>query len=77
MPLMHPPGTPIWDGERFVWDEEVADSDETIFTPGPWKMLNVMLIKWVDGFAERVAIARIHEDAWTQNYPAKKDIVLR
>lgn len=77
MPLMHPPGTPIWDGERFVWDKEVADSDESLFTPGPWTMLNVMLIKWVDGFAERVAIARIHEHAWTQCNPVKKDIVLR
>ncbi|KAF2853297.1 hypothetical protein T440DRAFT_466272 [Plenodomus tracheiphilus IPT5] len=77
LPLMHPPGTPIWDGERFVWNEEVADFDEEFFVSGPWKMLNVMLIKWVDGFAERVAIARIHEDEWVKRDPVRKDIVLR
>lgn len=77
LPTMHPPGTPIWDGERFLWDQEVVDFDDDLFESGPWKMLNVMLIKWVGGHAERVAIARIHEDAWTQCSPTKKDIVLR
>jgi hypothetical protein len=74
---MHPPGTPIWDGERFVWDEEVVDFDEEHFEPGPWKMLNVMLIRWNGEHAERIAIARIHEDAWLQRSPVKKDVVLR
>ncbi|KAF1940288.1 hypothetical protein EJ02DRAFT_456126 [Clathrospora elynae] len=74
---MHPPGTPIWNGERFIWDEEVIDFDDQHFEAGPWKMLNVMLIKWVGEYAERVAIARIHEDAWLERSPAKKDIVLR
>jgi hypothetical protein len=40
-------------------------------------MLNVILIKWVGEHAERVAVARIHEDAWLQCAPIKKEIVLR
>lgn len=74
---MHPPGTPIWDGERFVWDEEVVDCDEEVFGSGEWKMLNVMLVKWVGECAERVAIARIHEDAWESREPRVKEIVLK
>jgi hypothetical protein len=74
---MHPPGTPIWDGEKFLWDSRVDDYDEECFEAGPWKMLNVMLIKWVGEYAERVAIARIHEDEWLQHCPTRKDIVLR
>jgi hypothetical protein len=76
-PTVHPPGTPIWDGERFVWDQMVVDFDEGVFEEGPWKMLNVMLIRWNGEFAERVAIARIHEDAWKARNPTRKDIVLR
>lgn len=76
-PVMHPPGTPLWNGERFEWDAEIAEIDDEVFENGPWKMLNVMLIKWVGDHAERVAIARIHEDAWMQQSPVKKDIVLR
>jgi hypothetical protein len=76
-PTIHPPGTPIWDGERFVWDQVVVDFDDEVFEDGPWKMLNVMLIKWVGDHAERVAIARIHEDAWLAKSPVRKDIVLR
>lgn len=75
-PTIHPPGTPIWDGERFVWDQVVVDFDDEVFEEGPWKMLNVMLIKWVGDCAERVAIARIHEDAWAAQSPEKKEIVL-
>lgn len=74
---IHPPGTPIWDGSRFVWDQEIIDFDENVYQAGPWKMLNVILIKWVDDHAERVAVARIHEDAWKQCEPVKKEIVLR
>jgi len=77
VPTMHPAGTPIWDGERFLWDEEVVDFDDELFEAGPWKMLNVMLIKWVGEHAERVAIARIHEDVWMQRSPMKTDIVLK
>jgi hypothetical protein len=77
VPTIHPPGTPIWHGGRFVWDQEVADYDEDVFAAGPWKMLNVILIKWVGEHAERVAVARIHEDAWLQCAPIKKEIVLR
>ena len=74
---MHPPGTPLWNGERFVWDEEVVDFDDDEFESGPWKMMNVMLIRWVGEFAERVAIARIHEDAWMRQEPVRKEIVLQ
>jgi len=74
---VHPPNTPIWDGDRFIWDQEVVDFDENVFTPGPWKVLNVILIKWVGDHAERVAVARIHEDAWLRQNPTKKDIILR
>jgi len=76
---MHPSGTPIWDGERFLWDAHVGECDEEHFAVGDWKMLNVMLIKWVDNgkHAERVAIARIHEDAWMKRCPKQKDIVLK
>jgi hypothetical protein len=76
-PLVHPPETPIWDCERFVWDQQVVDFDDAVFADGPWKMLNVMLVKWVGGHAERVAIARIHEDVWLASGPVRKDIVLR
>ncbi|KAJ4381611.1 hypothetical protein N0V86_002975 [Didymella sp. IMI 355093] len=76
---MHPPGTPIWDGERFVWDEEIIDFDEEVYGLWDWCVLNVMLIRWDEerGVAERVAVGRMHEDAWNALGPAKKDIVLR
>jgi hypothetical protein len=74
---VHPPGTPLWDGERFVWDQVVVDFDDEVFEDGPWKMLNVMLVKWDAGVAERVAIARIHEDAWLAGGPTRRDVVLR
>jgi len=73
---IHPPGTPIWDGARFVWDQEIADFDDNIFSNGPWKLLNVILIKWVGDHAERVAVARIHEDVWNSRNPRKQEIVL-
>jgi hypothetical protein len=55
----------------------VDDFDAKPFAPGPWKMLNVMIIRWHGDHAERVAIARIHEDAWLKLNPKRKDIVLR
>lgn len=74
----HPPGTPVWDGERFVWDQQVVDFDETILEEGEWKMLNVMLIQHMgEGYAERVAIGKIHEDTWKARKPVKRNIVLR
>jgi hypothetical protein len=76
-PTVHPPGTPIWDGERFVWDQMVEDFDEKVYKEGDWCMLNVMLIRWNGEFAERLAVARIHEDAWKARGPVRKDIVLR
>lgn len=77
--VMHPPGTPIWDGEGFVWDEEVVDFDEGAFEKGEWCVLNVMLIRWDEGrgVAERVAVGRMHEDAWEKLGSVRKDIVLR
>ncbi|KAH6633077.1 hypothetical protein C7974DRAFT_357274 [Boeremia exigua] len=76
---MHPPGTPIWDGERFVWDEEVVDFDEEVFGPGEWCVLNLLLVRWDEAreVAERVAVARMHEDAWAELGPRRKDVVLR
>jgi hypothetical protein len=74
---IHPPGTPIWDGTRFVWDQEVVDFDESVYEAGAWKLLNVILIRWVGDHAERVAVARIHEDAWKRSGPVKREIVLR
>jgi hypothetical protein len=75
---MHPPGTPIWDGERYVWDEEVVDFDESKFEAGEWSVVNVMLIRWDEarGHAERVAIGRMHEDAWAKLGPVRKEVVL-
>ncbi|KAL5114180.1 hypothetical protein ACEQ8H_007928 [Pleosporales sp. CAS-2024a] len=76
IPTFHPPGTPMWDGTRFSWNKMLVEHDETL-PEGEWKMLNVMMIKWVGEYAERVAIARIHEDVWKKLNPARKDIVLR
>jgi hypothetical protein len=77
-PTFHPPGTPIWHDDKFLFDQVVHDFDDDVFEDGDWKMLNVMLIKWHgDEYAERVAIARIHEDAWNAQGPARQDIVLR
>lgn len=76
---MHPPGTPVWDGARFVWDEEVVDFDEGVFAPGEWCVCNVLLVRWDEarGMAERVAVGRMHEEAWNALGPVRKDIVLR
>ena len=76
---MHPPGTPIWDRGRFVWDEEIVDFDEKVFETGEWKVLNVMLIRWDEtrGQAERVAVGRMHEDTWNELGPQNKDVVMR
>jgi hypothetical protein len=74
----HPPGTPIWNGERFIWNQHVVDFDETVYPEGEWKLLNVMLIQHMkEGYAERVAIGRIHEDAWKARNPVKQPIVLK
>lgn len=60
-----------------MWDEAVVDFDEDVFGEGEWTMLNVMLIKWVGEHAERVAVGRIHEDAWAAGEPVRREIVLR
>ncbi|KAF1911444.1 hypothetical protein BDU57DRAFT_461575 [Ampelomyces quisqualis] len=73
----HPPGTPIWDGQGFVWDESVVEFDDAVFEEGEWKMVNVMLVRWVGEFAERVAVGRMHEDVWREGGPRRKDVVLR
>ena len=46
--------------------------DYHVFESRPWCLLNVMLIKRDSGFAERVAIGRVHEDAWIEGCPEKK-----
>jgi hypothetical protein len=74
--VIHPPGTPIWDGETFLWDEVVAEHDES-YEEGEWSMCNVMLVRWHGDVAERVAIARMHEDAWVEMGPVRKEVVLR
>lgn len=75
----HPPGTPVWNGDRFLWEQHLQEYDETFFKSGEWNVLNVMLIQHFEeeGYAERVAIARIHEDAWNALKPQRRDIVLR
>ncbi|KAF2642628.1 hypothetical protein P280DRAFT_383703, partial [Massarina eburnea CBS 473.64] len=74
----HPPGMPIWENNRFLWDQTLDDFDSDKFGENEWCMLNVMLIEHqTEGFAERVAIAQIHEEAWQAQNPVKKDICLR
>jgi hypothetical protein len=76
--IAHPPGTPSWAGDRFSWEEQIEDFDEKVYPKGEWNMLNVMLIQHLEeGFAERVAIARIHEDAWNKRPRVKKQILLK
>lgn len=75
--VMHPPGVPIWDGERFLWDEEVVEVDDSVFSVGEWSMLNVMLVRWVGDYAVRVAIVRMHEDEWASRAPVRREVVLR
>ncbi|KAF2203593.1 hypothetical protein GQ43DRAFT_256567 [Delitschia confertaspora ATCC 74209] len=78
IPTMHPPGTPIWAEDHFVWDGEFADFDEDVFALGPWKMLNVMLVQWnrEETEASRIAVGRIHEDAWEKCGPEMRKITL-
>lgn len=61
-----------------MWDEEVVDFDEEVFGRGDWCMLNVMLVRWDEGrgVAERVAVGRMHEGAWTKMEPLRKEVVL-
>ncbi|KAF1956877.1 hypothetical protein CC80DRAFT_366325, partial [Byssothecium circinans] len=74
----HPPGTPIWDNGRFLWDESLEEFDSTKFKDHEWCTYNAMLIEHQEeGWAERVAIAQIHEDVWKARNPQKKDICLR
>lgn len=74
--VSHPSGIPIWKNEQFLKDEEIGDPED-YNNDGEWKMYNVMLIqefeaKTLDNgtvqeaFARRVAVGRIHEDAWNQ-----------
>lgn len=74
--ITHPSGIPIWRDGAFLKDEEVGDPED-YDNDGEWKMYNIMLIRefkaetLADGttqaaFAERVAVGRIHEDAWNE-----------
>jgi hypothetical protein len=76
IPTYHPPGTPIWEKKRFLWTEDVVEHDPREYKAGPWAMLNVLLIKWEGGKAERVGVARIHEDAWIADSPRRTFVVL-
>ena len=88
--VSHPSGIPIWRDGAFLKDEEIGDPAD--YDEGEWKMYNVMLIQeskpelLADGsakesFARRVAVGRIHEDAWNEAMNANGDrfarIVLR
>lgn len=76
---IHPPGTPIWHEGAFLWDEEVVAFDEEVYNGGEWCLMNFMLVRWDEGSgcAERVAVGRMHEDAWRALGPVRKDVVLR
>ncbi|CAI6318872.1 unnamed protein product [Periconia digitata] len=76
--VAHPPGTPIWKDDRFLWDEALEDFDDSHFNDSEWCMLNVMLVEYQDeGWWERVAIGQMHEEVWQAQNPTRKDIVLR
>ncbi|KAL1594522.1 hypothetical protein SLS60_010282 [Paraconiothyrium brasiliense] len=79
--ISHPSGIPIWKDGQFLKEEEIGDPVD-YNNEGEWKMYNVMLIqefeaKTLDNgtvqeaFARRVAVGRIHEDAWNE---AIKDV---
>lgn len=89
--IAHPSGIPIWKDGRFLKDEEIGDPED-YNNDGEWKMYNVMLIQEFEAkilpdgstqeaFARRVAVGRIHEDAWIEAMRSVPDkfskIVLR
>lgn len=74
--ISHPSGIPIWRDGAFLKEEEIGDPAD-FDNEGEWKMYNVMLIQEFkaktledgtieEGFARRVAVGRIHEDAWNE-----------
>jgi hypothetical protein len=74
----HLSGTPVWRGDHFDRSKQIEDFDEKVYPKGEWNMLNVMLVQhFKEGYAERVSIARIHEDVWKARKPAQKDFVLK
>jgi hypothetical protein len=88
--ISHPSGIPIWRERAFLKNEEIEDL--TDFDEGEWNMYNVMLIQELKGdalagetvqepFSRRVAIGRIHKDAWNEAMKVNADryakIVLR
>lgn len=59
--------------------EEALDSlpfDHAKFQPTEWCLMNVMLVEWTDGRAERLTIGYIHETAWLNAKVIKKQIEL-
>ena len=56
--------------------EEDCLFDETRYNKRPWCLLNVMLLKWVGEFAERIAVGVMHEDAWKASAPRAKFVRL-
>ena len=89
--VSHPSGIPIWRERAFLKNEEIDDLKG--FDEGEWNMYNVMLIQEFkkgdtvagkavqEPFSRRVAVARIHKDAWNEAMKANADkyakIVLR
>jgi hypothetical protein len=74
----HPPKMPVWENDAFSWDSVLEEFDPDHFQESEWCMLNVMLIEHqAEGWAERVAIATIHEDVWKAAGPKLKPVVLR
>ena len=56
--------------------ESVPVFDQAIFDTRPFCLLNVMLIIWSDGLAERVGVGNVHEDAWREAKPTPRSIWL-
>lgn len=54
--------------------EEIFDTNHYTYKKD-WA-LNVMLIRWKDGFAERIPIGQLHADAWKDAHQNSKLITL-
>jgi hypothetical protein len=68
-------------------DDEFTGEDDgvifNVFDPKYWTpdgrsaTFNVMLVKWTDGgYAERIAVGQVHEDAWNAAVPVTRRVIL-